>query len=216
VPPLPVAAQVVRVALSGLTLTHPWANIINLKYTGTQPSNSQLDTLCTNISTLWSTAVAPSICTSTSLTQVVAQDLTNASAAVGISNAVHPGTHTATVPASVNVSLCVTWKTAMRWRGGHGRSYWPGQDAAEVQNGNTWVPGWQTQAQVNASTFMTGLNSLTAAGNSWSFVILRRHQTLADGSHVPLDPPIPVPVTGVIVDSRVDSQRRRLGRDVTA
>lgn len=215
-PPLPPAPQVVRIAVSGTNQSHPWANIMHLKYIGASPTDVQLNALCASIGTLWSTTFATLVPSSTVQTQVVAVDLTDASGKTGIDSTQHPGTATAGITLPVNVAMCVTWKTGMRWRGGHPRTYITGLQTADVISGNNWATGTLTNALAKATAFRTGLNGLTAAGNTWSFVVLRRHQTLTDGSHVPLNPPLPVPIAGELVDHRIDSQRRRLGPDVAA
>lgn len=202
--------------MSGLNQGHTWANIFHLLYTGAAPTNVQLNGLCSNIANLWGTALARDVMTTTTLTQVIAQDLTNPSAATGIASSVKTGSSTATGTLPVNVALCITWKTAERWRGGHPRMYMSGLGQSLITNGNSWQGTFQTQVQADANTFHTGLNALTDGGDTWQHVCLRRQQTLVDGTHVAINPPRPVPILSGIVDARVDSQRRRLGPDVTA
>lgn len=215
-PPLPPSPATVRVALSGLNQGHPWANIFHLQYVGTQPTSVILDGLCTSISTLWNTTLGTLSQTSCSLTQVVAVDISNASAATGISTAAHPGSDTSSTNMPTSVALCITWKTNLRWRGGHPRTYITGIGIGNLGAGTTWLTAYQTKAQSAAATWRTGLNSLSNGGNSWTMVCVRRHQTNTDGSHTVLNPAVPVPITGQLVDSRVDTQRRRLGPDVSA
>lgn len=216
VPPLPPAPQVVRVAISGLNQTLPWANIINLKYVGAAPTNANLDSLCASIGQLWSTTLGTLVLNSTNVNSVIAQDLTSSSSSVGVSSTNHPGSVATGNPLPVSVAMCITWKTAMRWRGGHPRTYVSGLNITQISSGNQWSGSTVSNALVQAEAFRTGLNGLTAGGASWSFVCLRRHQTLTDGTHVPLDPPLAVPLIATIVDHRIDTQRRRLGPDVSA
>lgn len=206
----------VRISLSGLQQGRPWANIIHLQYTGTAPSNSVLDTLCTQISTLWNTTLGTLINTQTSLRQIVAQDLTTSSSGTGTFVGNLAGTRAGTFYTPDQVAACITWKTALRWRGGHPRTYLPGQLASDITNGSLWASAYQTTANAAIGGWHTGLNSQSAGGNSWAHVVLRRHQTLTDGTHVPLNPAVPYPILSGFLDSRVDTQRRRLGRDVSA
>lgn len=215
-PPLPPAPQVVRVALTGLTQARPWANIIHLQYIGTRPTNTTLDALCVSIGSAWATSLAAQVASTTSITLITAVDLSDVNGAGGSSNQVVPGTGTGTNPLPVNCALCITWKTAARWRGGHPRTYLPGMIGTNVTNGNQWTSAYRTATNTAATTFHNNLNALTTGGNTWTHVCLRRHQTLVDGSHVVLNPAVPIPITTTLVDSRIDSQRRRLGPDVSA
>lgn len=87
---------------------------------------------------------------------------------------------------------------------------------ANVVNGNQWLAAYRTALTSAASSFHTNLNALTTGGNTWVHVCLRRHATLVDGSHQVLNPAQPIPIISTLVDSRIDSQRRRLGPDVAS
>lgn len=214
-PPLPPAAQVVRVAMAGVNQTHPWANIFHLKYVGASPTDIQLNSLCSSIGTIWAGTFGTRTQSSTSLTSVTAIDLTTNSSPGGIDNTVRAGTAVSGTNLPVNCALCVTWKTSARWRGGHPRTYLTGFSTTDTQSGNQWTTAFKNSMLTQATAFRTQLNGLTTAGNTWGFVVLRRHQTLTDGSHVPLNPPLPISISSEVVDSRIDSQRRRLGPDVS-
>lgn len=201
--------------MSGLNQTHPWANVFFLKYTGVAPTDVQLNTLCSSIGSLWATTFGTRLLASTSLTNVIAQDLTNAQSANGVDGTTRTATGAAGTALPVSVAMCITWHVNSRWRGGHPRTYLSGLSGNDIQAGNQWTSASTTSMRTQATAFRTGLNGLTAAGNSWSFVCLRRHETKSDGTHSPIVPPRPLPIVSELVDQRIDSQRRRLGPDVT-
>lgn len=202
--------------MTGLTQARPWANIIHLQYTGTRPSDSTLNALATQVGAAWASSLAAQVANNTSITLITCTDLSDISGAQGSSNQSVPGSGLSTNPLPVSVAACITWKTAARWRGGHPRNYLPGMVGANVTNGTSWTGTYRSALQTAAGTFHTNLNAMTVGGNTWVHVCLRRHQTLVDGTHSILNPAVPIPIITTLVDSRIDSQRRRLGPDVSS
>jgi hypothetical protein len=215
-PPLLPAAQVVHIRLVGTYGTTQWTNGYHLKYSGPAPSEVVLNGLCQQIGTHWSTTLASVASTNTLLQDVFASDLTSDTSAQGTDPTDHPGTHVGTQPLPANIACCVTMKTNARWRGGHPRMYLTGMDGAECVDRKSWTASFIQLVETQFEAFRTLNNGMTNGGASWQFICLRRHKTLPDGSHVLMDPPLPLPIIGIAVDGRIDTQRRRLGPDVPA
>lgn len=187
-----------------------------MQYAGAAPNNAALDAACSAVGLAWFNTLGTLINNNTNVASVTAADLTSPSGAVGLNTTSRVG---ATVPASPlpnNTAMCITWKVQSRWRGGHPRTYMTGFNQALVVNGNSWSGSFITSMNTQVLAFRTALNAITAGSLAWTFVCLRRHQTLVDGTHVILNPAVPIPITSGFVDSRIDSQRRRLGPDVPA
>ena len=107
-----------------------------------------------------------------------------------------------------SMACCITWKTSGHWRGGHGRTYLNGGGGGDFTNPTTWSGSYVTGTMAGANNFMLAVNTPTA-GTTPALVILRRYSEKAP---IPSGP-IALPVTAAVVDSRIDTQRRRLGRD---
>ena len=81
--PLNPVPNVLKVALTGVASSRPWANILHAGYSGTAPSNNTCISFAQNFATQWGAHVA-SLCPSPiSLTAVTVTDLTSASAGGG-------------------------------------------------------------------------------------------------------------------------------------
>jgi hypothetical protein len=114
------------------------------------------------------------------------------------------------MPASV--ALCVGWRVQQHYKGGHPRTYLVGPAADQLLGGRLFTSSYVTAVAGAANAFNTDVNamSLGAIGlvklGVVSFVL--RNEWRA--------PPVfrDFTVGGAHCDTRVDSQRRRLGRDV--
>jgi hypothetical protein len=136
--PLPAVPLVLRI-----TLHHTDGGDVNvldrffMAFSGTAPTDAQLNTLCTAIGTAWNSAIGPMVYTSISLTEVQAQDLTSATAAAGLAIVSHAGTRTG---AGTPAALCCVLKfgIARRYRGGHPRMYTPWGTEEDFLTPQTW------------------------------------------------------------------------------
>jgi hypothetical protein len=94
--------------------------------------------------------------------------------------------------------------------------YLIGLDNQETADRRAWLTTFVQLVETQSEAFRTLMNGLTNGGATWQMVCLRRHATLPDGTHIKLDPPLPLPIIGTACDLRIDTQRRRLGPDVPA
>jgi hypothetical protein len=97
----------------------------------------------------------------------------------------------------------------MRWRGGHPRFYLPGLYSADLTNGSQIVSTVRTPLQTASDNFLNAMNALIQGPNTFKMHGVRYIQ----GGN-PLPGPISLPVDKLTVHGRVDSQRRRTGREV--
>ncbi len=209
-PPLPAAPQIVEVHVNGLINSIQWTNIFHLQYTGGAPTVAQLDTLSGAVLSAWATNFGPVVNTGVSCTSAISTDLTNAAAAQGSASATTVGSRAGTALSNAQ-SVVISWKVNMRWRGGHPRTYLPATVSSDIVSGRLFSDTYVTLVNTNASTFRTSVNALTSGATTYKMVLLRR--TI---NKVAQDPPIPLTITGNLVDHRIDSQRDRMGKDLPA
>lgn len=206
-PALPNAAQVILVTLKGTNQGAPWNVTLHTKYQGVKPTPAQLIAYITQFQTGFATHMAPIMNPLVILTTISGADLTDETGAVGDFNLTVPGTRTGT-PLPTSAAVVSSWKVALRYRGGHARSYWPGGNVADVSNGRTWQSTFQTAAQTAAVGFRTYINGLTLNASPTSMVMLSYYKGKA------LRPtPLAVTIDSVVTHGRVDTQRRRLGKE---
>lgn len=139
-------------------------------------------------------------------TGVEGTDLTNITGVVATAAASGPGTMSST--STVNsTAQCISWKTAAHFRGGHCRSYLFGPGTSAITSGTTWVGTHVTSLKTAAIAWITDVNT-GAALSGVSMSMVRRISNKAV-----LKPPLIFPIITADVDSRIDTQRRRLGKD---
>ncbi len=198
------AKVVVKQTLAGV-------NVFNVFHVdggaGSGWSATELGALATAVRNAWVTNVIPLQNSALTLNNVDAFDLASdigpQASAVGSTVGTLAGS---ALPA--NAAICWSWTISRRYRGGHPRTYIGGLGTASVLNANTIV-ATQVTAHTNAAVALrAAINAVTTAAGTarLSTVHYRRNKIL-------LTTPLVSPVNGVVVDSRLDSQRRRLGRD---
>ena len=157
----------------------------------------------------WVTNVIPLQSVALTLTDVQCIDLSSDTGEEGTVTGNTPGTlGSTTMPASA--AICWSWKIARRYRGGHPRTYIAGVASAQLTNPNTITAPAITSHINAANALRVAINSFAFAGGTARLVCV--HYTR---SKVILGAPLVSDITGANVDSRLDSQRRRLGKDRT-
>lgn len=209
-PPLPDSPSTIRLRVVGTNQGSPWNAIFHLQYTGGAPSVANLNTLCGS----FLSAVASNLLALSNplvvLASADAQDLTNAGAATGAATNTSPGTRTGT-PLPASAASTISWKINNRYRGGHPRTYWPGGNQADLLNGRMFTDAFITTADAAVGAFLSAVNAITTGGITYKLICLSymRHK-------VALSPPVPYTIQSALINHRLDTQRRRLGKDVAA
>jgi hypothetical protein len=134
-------------------------------------------------------------------------DLTN-DLGVGVSaTTAMVGADGGTVPASA--ACCITWRIARHYRGGHPRTYLGPLGSTAIGSARNLAGGFVTALQTAAGGFLTDCNAITTGGKSFKLICVHRFRNGVQ---------LPVPAVDLIdaaaVDTRIDSQRRRLGPDL--
>lgn len=210
-PALPPVPGVLRIRLAGLYQGGAWNAIQHWHYTGPQPSSPTVSSVCDGFSSAWDTWIGPTCSTTVSLLTVEGWDLTTPTGANGISAAGGTGDLVLGSDLPRQIAAVASWKVNMRWRGGHPRTYWPSGRTSNVQNGNSWTATSITNFSVANQSYLNAVNAITAGGLTGKLCCVR----YVSGGQI-LPNPLVLDIVGVDIDSRIDTQRRRLGPDVAA
>lgn len=209
--------RVIKLVAGGSYQNQPWVNVFHVQYSAGPIGSADIKSLCNSVFSIYSTTLLQTCIPLTTLSTVRGVDLSAPDAPQAASD---QPTVTGTLggnPLPCNVAACMSWLVNYRWRGGHFRTYVPAGSTTSMQNGNSWTSAALTAFRSEANEFYTSVSGLTIASAAIDLVGVRRWNTPVKGQPpVELDPPLVLPITGVVVDSRIDSQRRRLGRDVSA
>jgi len=219
---LPDAPNCLQVNLLGTYQGALWTNVIHFQ--GEAPFGSVgstgLSAFCTAVATAWGTNIAPICNPLVLLTDVNAIELTSRTSPTFYNHLTTPtpGTRTgSTLPTSA--AVCISWHIDRRYRGGHGRIYVPAGNQNDVTNGRTLAGSFQTTANSAASAFYGALDNLSMGGVAVNLVVLSYFESVPDPANpghnhsVLRSSPVPFRVTSARVRTRLDTQRRRLGKE---
>jgi hypothetical protein len=211
--PLPDVANVVKIRLIGQNMGHPWVNVLHAKYTGGTIDSVAMSSMATSIRTAWGTNLAPQFITNSSLQTVECTDIASRTGAQGTDSVGVTGTD-ATAGASAAVAACVTLVIARRYRGGHPRVYLSGVNASKFTSGSTWGPGVANAYATAFGAFRTAINALSSGGATWQLCSVSYFHKVGGLEAYKVPPDVDV-ITGVKMHTRIDSMRRRLGKELS-
>jgi hypothetical protein len=204
------AAGVLRVVFNGSLSGRPTANVMHWLRTsgvGSAYTQAQVDAVASGLRGAWVTNFNPRQSSNDwVLGTVTTQDLTSNVGLMGQLAGSSAGTRPG-ISLPANVALCVSWRVAIHYRGGHPRTYIGGLVQADQFDTTSWATASTASMLTAANGFLTAANT-TFGGVTGQLVLLSR----VTGGQV-MVPPATYPITGAVIDTRIDSMRRRLGKD---
>lgn len=206
-PALPPATRTLLVRTIGSRNGTAWNNRFHLQYSAVPPTTAELTTVCNDVISAW-TAHWSAVCpTDVALTAVEIADIASATGASAEVVAATGGIRVG-APMTNQVSCVVSWKINLRYRGGHPRSYLPAGVAADVLTQRLWTTAFVNEMASAAQGFHAALNAITVGANSMAMVAVSYFT-----NHVLRPTPLVLPITNEVVHDRIDTQRRRLGKE---
>lgn len=215
-PHLPFAQNIFRLRLTGTVGTQNWASIQYARFIGPPPTVNDCNTIATSLTTAWQNALA-SLCSTTvhlRLTEVI--DLTSDVTASGSHAQDVPGTRTG-ISFPNQVCGVVSYKINRRYRGGHPRTYWPVGVQPDTTNGNLWSSSFLPLLNNGGSAFVGNVNAIQYSSNPLQHGCLSYYirDPNRPGHSMLRDTPVFFPTQTVVAHSRIDTQRRRLGKEIS-
>ena len=110
-----------------------------------------------------------------------------------------------------SLSACLSWTIGATWRGGKPRTYMAALPTNAFADSNTLASTYITALETGAAAFLTAVNGYNVA----PFTVLVLNCLSFFSDNAPRVPPIGFGVSGVTVHPRIDSMRKRLGREVS-
>jgi hypothetical protein len=210
-PALPDASQIVRVSYNGTYGGAKWANVFHVRYSPGPPTQADMNSLATGLAAAWTSALAPLHSATVSMSGTTVVDLSSNVGLVGTDATLRAGTASTTTNLPANVALVGSFKIARRYRGGHPRMYLTGQLGANTTNTTTWIPAWVTSTSNGFTSWRTAINALTYTSMPTINLV-----NLSYYSHGALrGTPVWDYVSSIVVHNRVDTMRRRLGKEIS-
>lgn len=108
-----------------------------------------------------------------------------------------------------SATCCISWRiTAASYRGGHGRTYLPTPTVNQMGTVNQWTLTYKNAVANSAVAFLLDCDSLGVhSAGDFNLCVLRRYR-----NKEVLDPPELHNIVSASADQRIDTQRRRLGK----
>jgi hypothetical protein len=213
---LPPVPKVLQVRLSGSYGTAEWMNGFYLQYAGGPPTQADLDTFAAVIDSDWASTVATRLSINTQIKLVELVDLDNIDGLSAAQASTTGGSISGTA-APANVAACVSFKQSRRYRGGHPRNYVVGIPQVHMASETKLADAAATAlaGQYLAFRALLHAHSYTSLGALKWVAVSRYLGSTYDEKHHRIPTPRPTPlirdVSSFVCNTRLDSQRRRLG-----
>jgi hypothetical protein len=206
-------AHVAHFSMEGfIDAVYPWANGFWVRNgNATEPSIGDLADFAEDVANEYFSNFWNEVSGRTSITQVRALYYGSSGADLGVdSSFAHVGAGgDDMLPA--NCAMCVSWKVQQRYKGGHARTYLPGIRSDILADASTFTSGVVAGVAAAANNMIDNVNALSRGdfGDAHMGIVSFVHANAWRSPPVFRDF---VP-GATAVDTRIDSQRRRLGRD---
>ena len=206
--PLPPAANVLKVVVSGLTdADRPWANVLHWKWSGAAPTEASLNAFCGDVASNWNSFLIPIQNEAVTQTAVTAVDLTSDTGASGAYEAINTGALTGDqLPGGI--AVLAQYSVGLRYRGGHPRQYLQAGQQGDLNDQSTWTSDFVASCGTAWGDFLTNTSGLTIEGMTiGAQVIVSYYTALARR-----EDSLTLPVTFTGISATIASQRRRTRR----
>lgn len=168
----------------------------------------EIDKLATLIAAQFTTAFVPSIANHWSGDQVECVDLSSVLGLSGVATIAASGGGGSGTTMPQSAAACVTWKIPRHYRGGHPRTYVGPLATAAAESPVSLAATFVSNLRTRAIAFRNNINGDTTFGTLITLCTVHRTYQKQKLNEPQLSFP-----TSAEVDSRIDSQRRRLGPD---
>jgi hypothetical protein len=201
-----VARVVVSAQASGV-------NVVNVLHVANNISSRRSYTpagivsLTSALAGLWSTHLQPHISAGWGNATITCTDLTDALGPAA-TQAIAGSGGSAGTAAPNSVAACITWRIARHYRGGHPRTYIGPINNTAINNPTTLQGTYVTALQNAANAFRAAVAGVSVETYPQTLVCVHR---VRNGANIV--PPDVDEITSGSVDTRIDSMRRRLGKD---
>lgn len=212
---LPDLPQGVKLRFGYTFNNRPVFNVMYLKYSTSAPSVAELNTLSGLVMSAWTTNLKPILTSGMTLNFVDLQDVSSRTGSYYQNTTGGVGSVASSQPLPSSIAMAISLKVAKRYRGGHGRVYQCGFNAADVVNGTNWLAARATACNTGWTNYINASNAFTSGSNTYTAVVGSFYTHDANKNQIFKTPPETYPILGTAVHTRIDTQRRRLGKETS-
>lgn len=211
--PTPATRQC-KLVYSGEYDSAPWANVMWLFLSGSgEITVSELNDLASACSEAYADNFLPHLSTNLELQETQVVLYASGEPIEGLAGSGGFGLISAGTVLPASTAACISWQIAPHYRGGHPRTYLSGLKSGMIQDNTTLYNVWADSIDSAANAFHADLEAISGISSGISSVQHGVVSFVRNGEW--RTPPVFYRIAGASVDSRIDTQRRRLGRDRT-
>jgi hypothetical protein len=202
-----------RCAISGVTAKSvPWANIFWMSVTSDlTPTATQMNAFAQAFYGVYATDFWSLLGNDATLQRCVCNYYSTAGAQY-VGEYLHDTAGGSDNATEVDSLACVvSWTIPRTWRGGKPRTYLGCLPTEAIADSNSLDADFVTAVESAAASFKTGTAAISAGGFSGGAIACMSFFS----GNAPRVPPIVILISGSTVHPRIDSMRRRLGREFT-
>jgi len=205
---LPPAPQGLRIRFLGTSQGLPFVNVFHAQHTAGSVTANDIQTFANGIRAAAFAQLPAAFYASSSINTFEVTDISSSTGAVATNTTAVTGTRAAGSGLAASTSYAVSWNITLHYRGGHPRNYIPMTNPLDIVSGRLLL---STAASGFASLWAAYLTAFNAVVSGTIGITMGMFQYHAH--HQVVNPPVFYAFTGVRVHGRVDSQRRRLGKE---
>jgi hypothetical protein len=210
-PALPPVPQVVKAEVLHVTGVIPVVNVLHFLATSGTIAPGDVQTFASRLVTAWATNLMPRQTSQVTLQAIRVTDLTSLTGEQVLQGGITAGSRTGSYMAA-STAACITHRTATRSRSARGRTFIGGVSVSDTTTSQQLSTGALT-AYLNAwAAFKTAANTAGSGASALQLVVVSYYSgTDVNGRPLLRTTPVVYPVTLETMDTRLDTQRRRLG-----
>lgn len=169
----------------------------------------ELGNLCTYARTAWAAQIAGLQDTDCSLVEVTALDLGDTAGRLGTDTTTVAGTSGGTKPLPLSNVAHIVWEIARRYRGGHPGFNLSGLDGSMLADSKSFSTGSVATIVADVAAFIADILGASGVGTTIAHVAVSYYLDKALRGV-----PAVFPVTGLEMQQRICSLRKRLGKGI--
>lgn len=208
-PPLPPVPGVIKVQLFWTIHSYGGANVLHFSYTGGPPDHSSCAEIASTISSGFNSTLTASLGTDVALLAVVVTDLSSDTGASGQDLTEHAGHISSPVPGN-QMATCTKWPVALRYRGGHPKTFWPPLPTSTMADPSNWGDA----AVSNWNSLVDDFIAVCVAASGGSTSVVDHVAVSYFSGHAMRPTPLVLTLGSAQTNRRISSQRRRRNQPV--
>lgn len=206
--PLPPVPRCAKVVIHGQYGGYNGVAVFHVRHDADGWFVAELNALCTGMRTAWKNRFLPLQASGFGLGMVEALDLSNDLGNYSSVTGTDSGGDFSAGNSPNSVACVVSWKIPRHYRGGRPRTYIWGLKTGTQISTNSFTSTFTSQLTSAATAFIADTNGISAAGSGVQLGCVHYIKNKAY-----IIPPTFDAFTTAVVHGRIDSQRRRLGKE---